>query len=103
MDYNDELIGIIDEIHTNADTKATHDNIRSSLSSSSTPSSVAATVDNLIDFDNCQYEHVQSTESTSSSAIMAYEEISKQNVTFFPHYFSDIFITCEFESILIYF
>lgn len=83
MDYNNELIGIIDKVHTNADTKATHDNHRSlvpmlPLPLSSSPVTVAVDKHNLIDFDNCQYEHVQSTETTSST--MAYEGIVQQNV-----------------------
>lgn len=101
MDYNDELIGIIDKVRTNADTKATHDNNRSSVPpSSSSTSSVA--VDNLIDFNDCQYEHIQSTESTestTSSSTMAFEEISKQNVRIF--YFFQFFPLKWIESVVI--
>lgn len=106
MDYNDELIGIIDKVRTNADTKATHDNNRSSVPpSSSSTSSVAVDKYNLIDFNDCQYEHIQSTESTestestTSSSTMAFEEISKQNVRIF--YFFQFFPLKWIESVVI--
>lgn len=85
MVYNNELIGIIDKIHSNADNKATPDNYRSTLSvaaaaakpSSSLPIDVDGGKSNLIDFN----EHIQSTETNSfASKNMAFEEISKQNV-----------------------
>lgn len=92
MDYNDDLIGIIDEVHSNRDETATYDNNCSSVPLPLSPplSSEAADVNkhNLIDFDDCQYEHAQSTEShpssssLSSSSTMAYEEIASQNVRF---------------------
>lgn len=71
MDYNDELIGIIDEIQSNTDptVTATHDNY-------------CLTKHNLIDFDDCQFKHAQSTETAPSSSLMALEEISTQNVRF---------------------
>lgn len=86
MDYNDNLIAIIDEVHSNRDTKATYDNncLTMPLQLSPPLSSEAVDVNkhNLIDFDECQYEHAQSTEShpSSSSSNMAYEEIATRNV-----------------------
>lgn len=65
MDYNDELMGIIDKIHLNSGTKTTHDNHNSTK---------------LIDFDVNQCEPVQQTASTSSTSSIASEEILKQNV-----------------------
>lgn len=70
MDYNDELIGIIDEFHSNAETIATHH-----CTHSMKP--------NLIDFDDCKNQQIQSTATTpSSSSIMAYESVLAQNVRF---------------------
>lgn len=100
MDYNNELIGIIDKIHSNVDTEATttHNYAGSTLSSSSsvaaeieatetmvttgTATAVAAValmttdIPNLIDFDDCkqQCKHSKSTETSS------FDEISLQNV-----------------------
>lgn len=98
MDYNNELIGIIDKIHSNVDTQATTqaDNCRCSTLPSSVPAetemetmatetatATAATpalmttgIPNLIDFDDCQQQckHSKSTETSS------FDEISIQNV-----------------------
>lgn len=63
MDYNDELMGIINEIHLNSDTKANHNSMK------------------LIDFDVNNFETDQQTASASSSSpIIDNEDISKQNV-----------------------
>lgn len=67
MDYNDELIGIINKIHSNSDTKPTHHSKY---------------------FDDCKNEQIQSTATSPSSLSMAYEEILKQNVRFDVTFFS---------------
>lgn len=76
MDYNDELIGIINKIHSNSDTKPTHH------------SKYSAVKHSLIDFDDCKNEQIQSTATSPSSLSMAYEEILKQNVRFDVTFFS---------------
>lgn len=72
MEYNEELIGIIDKIQSNTGTtvKATHDSYR-------------LPKHNLIDFDDCQLKHDQSTETTPSTSVMVLEGMSTQNVRFF--------------------
>lgn len=80
MDYNDELIGIINKIQTNSDTKPTHH------------SKYPAVKHNLIDFDDCKNDQIQSTATSPSSLSMAYEEILKQNVRFDITFFSALSI-----------
>lgn len=110
MDYNNELIGIIDRVHSNVDTQATmaHNCRCPTLSSSSsvaaetaaasvaaetetetmatvtataaTPVLMTTDIPNLIDFDDCQQQYKHSKSTETSS----FDEISIQNVrTFF--------------------
>ncbi|XP_055302935.1 uncharacterized protein LOC129568714 isoform X2 [Sitodiplosis mosellana] len=65
MDYNEELMEIIDKINLNSETKATHDNYDSMK---------------LIDFDVNKYEPAQQTATLApSSSPIENEEISEQN------------------------
>lgn len=88
MDYNNELIGIIDKIHSNVDTQATPHNCYRPTLSVATEAKTTATetatapaplmttgIPNLIDFDDCQqHKHTKSTETSS------FDEISVHNV-----------------------
>lgn len=88
MDYNNELIAIIDEIQSNGDIKLTHDNnncISIPLPTSSSLLTKAVDKHNLIDLNDCQFDELaQSTKSMPSTAVMISDEIISLNVCTFP-------------------
>lgn len=68
MDYNDELIGIIDEYRLTKQTQENHGSMKKN---------------NLIDFDDNVQQSNQQTTKTSSILPMNYEETIEQNVRFY--------------------